>query len=139
MRFGLIKWAGLVWLALYLNILLCPSELAIISSSLITCVAQKLLPSVTGYHPRDTPPDLAQELLLLNIPSPKPGAHLFFAKPDHFHTRRTEAVFPLPLPGIWGVSVSLCLMSQTCSPVPLRKIIMLHGEILPPWMSLLRP
>lgn len=32
-----------------------------------------------------------------------------------------------------GSGLSLCLMSQTCSPVPLRKMIVLHGEILPPW------
>lgn len=38
-----------------------------------------------------------------------------------------------------GSGLSLCLMSQTCSPVPLRKMIVLHGEILPPWVSLLRP
>lgn len=33
----------------------------------------------------------------------------------------------------------MCLMSQTCSPVPRRKMIRLHGGILPPWGFLLTP
>lgn len=113
-KFGLIKLAGLVWLALYLYIsLLCPSELAIIFSSLISCVAQHLLPSVTGYHPRGYSTSPSSGTSAAKHPFSK--ARSPPAKPDHFHARRAGAAFPFPFPGLWG-SPSPCARGVKLAP-----------------------
>lgn len=85
----------------------------------------------------DTPPEPAQELLLLNIPSPKPGAHLLCKTGSLSHQDDGSHIF-FPFARSLGISISMCVMSQAFSPAPLGKMITLGREILPPWAALLR-
>lgn len=73
----------------------------------------------------DTPPQPAQELLLINIPLQKQEP-TSSAKQDHFHAKRTEAALSFPLPGLctWWVKPApwlhwgkwLCWVGKSCLP-----------------------
>lgn len=75
----------------------------------------------------DTPPGPAQELLLINIPSPKPGAHLLHKTRSLSHREDWSHIF-FPFATSPGISISMCLMSQACSPDPLGKRIRRWGN-----------
>lgn len=118
-----MKWAGLMWLAVSINTPLCPKELTIIFSSLVTHIAQELITSVAGHCLRGCSLSLLRNFchsasLLQNQ---EPTSTTDLTKPDRFHTEGTGATFSFPLPCLWGSpsphmavgKPSVCLMSET--------------------------
>lgn len=118
-----MKRAGLMCLAVSINTPLCPKELTIIFSSLITHIAQELIPSVAGHCLRGCSLSILRNLcrsapLLQNQ---EPTSTTDLTKPDQLHNEGTEATFSFPLPRLWGspsphVAVGkppVCLMSET--------------------------
>jgi len=57
----------------------------------------------------DTPPELAQELLLLNFPSPKPGAQLLHKTRSLSCQEVLSRIF-FPWARSLGISISMCLL-----------------------------